>query len=346
MNHEGDRITFAGFVTIGLHDVALHALLVPALEVEGLEVAQLPCAQHVLIDLGQALRRAAIDRYGIQIVRCHLTRQRVDDRVVCHAVVVDLTASNQLMRGTIGGIDPEKGLLPPIVGGRQQLASVGSGAESVNGPVPVARQFADRAGAGIADDDVVSIGLEPGPVLCQPREVAVLQEHRLRIPRRIVGSQVLRRRGAVARCLEQVEVGRPRLAFSGDPEGEHDRVAIGAEGIFLVAAEWLGGNVAVQGLGDIDLLARFPIGTDRRREQMRSRAVAPGVPVTDEDAVVESPRRRPLGLFRQRLLRTLRICATRQHFHREGDAIPRRGKLQRSYVQRVVRDLRRFASVQ
>ena len=60
------------------------------------------------------------------------------------------------------------------------------------------------------------------------------------------------RRAPPSADLEEVEIGRPRLAAPGDARREHDALAVGTEAEVLVAAEGLRGDVGVEAPRQVD----------------------------------------------------------------------------------------------
>src|SRR5205085_9020500 len=92
------------------------------------------------------------------------------------------------------------------------------------------------------------------------------------IPGGVAGGEIHRRRAAVHRRLEQIEVGRPGLGVPGDARREHQRAAVGTEGEVLIATEGFAGNVRIEALRHVDRgRARSAARTQRRAEQMRTR---------------------------------------------------------------------------
>ncbi len=191
-----------------------------------------------------------------------------------------------------------------------------------------------------------AVRLEARAILGQPGEVAVAQEHRLGIPGGIVAGEILRRRAAGDRYLEQIEIGRPGLDETGNACREHQRVAIGAERIVRVVAEGLGRNVGVEGLGDIDRDAGFAIRAERRGEQVRTGAVTPGIPMPDEQPLEDTAIRLFLGARIEPVPRAGEQLAIGQDLHRHGEAVAGRRHLQRADLERVVRDLQALAAVE
>src|SRR5215468_9952443 len=103
--------------------------------------------------------------------------------------------------------------------------------------VPAAGQGTCTTAARRAQHDVEAVGLEPRVILREPGEIAVGEKNRLRVPGRIVGSEVDGRRAAVYRHLVEVEIRGPSFSVSGDARREHQRAAIAAEGEILVPTE-------------------------------------------------------------------------------------------------------------
>jgi hypothetical protein len=142
----------------------------------------------------------------------------------------------------------------------------------------------------------------------------------------------------------EIEVRRPRFFAAGDASGEHDGGAVRSEGVLLVAAEGLRGHISIEPLRNIDGRARLAVGPDVRDEEMRARAVAPRVPVADEQPVVHAPGGL-LFLFRVGpILRAFQVRAVDEDFHADGDAIAGGRDFERADVARIVRDLRCLAA--
>ncbi len=226
------------------------------------------------------------------------------------------------------------------------MPSVRSCAELGHRPVPRPRQLAHRARASVPENDVEAVGFKAGTLLRAPGEIAIAEEDRLGVPGRIVRGQIPGRRAACGRHLEQIEVGGPGLRAPGHAGGEHQGLAVGAERVVAVITVRLGGNVRIQRLGQVHGDLGLAVGTEGRAEQMRSGAVAPGVPVADEDPVVSAGRGFVLGACVEPLPGTGEQLAVGEHLHREGDAIARRRHLQRGDLQGIVADLHALAAVE
>ena len=163
----------------------------------------------------------------------------------------------------------------------------------------------------------------------------------------IVGGQVPRRGAAVRRRFVQIEVRRPGFFASRHARAEHHARAVGAEREFLVAAVGLGRHVRVERLAHVDRRAGAAVGVHRRDEQVRARAVAPGVPVPHEQAVEDaarSPCFLPAASSRSRV--HFEIGAVREHVHAERDALAARRESEGAHVEWIVGDLHGFAAGQ
>src|SRR6185503_1586178 len=94
-----------------------------------------------------------------------------------------------------GRVDGEQRRLPQVAGGGQKRAAVTLHLEVRDGAVPLRGDVAHHAVVPQLDGETV--GFETGTFHGQPGEIAVLEEHRLRVPGRVVGGEILRRRAAI-----------------------------------------------------------------------------------------------------------------------------------------------------
>ena len=230
-------------------------------------------------------------------------------------------------------IDVEQRHLADVVGRGQQALAVEARAEMADRAVPVAGERTHLAVTGAAQHHRETVGLESRTRHGEPSEIAVRQEHRLRIPSRIVSGEVARRIAAVGRDLVEVEVRGPRLAPVGEPCTEHDARTVAAERVVLIATERLRRHIGAHGARHIDRLAGFAIGGERQREELRQPTVLPGVPVTHEQLVVDESARFVLVACGQAIDAALQVHAICEHLHRDGEAIAARGDLERADIE-------------
>ena len=339
VHHERDRISPAGLEPVGLHHVAVHALIVPALEAELREVAHATAGEQLVVHFGESPGRAATQPEHVQVLRPAEVRAREHHALACRAERLHRAAGNESGRRPALRVDAVQGRLAQLIDARQQGLAVRRCAKAVDGPIPAAGEGAHRAAACVLQHDVKAVRLEPRALLREPGEVPVGEEHRQGIPGGVAGGEIHRRRAAVHRRLEQIEVGRPGLRVPGDARREHQRAAVGAEGEVLIAAEGLAGNVRIEALRHVDRgRARCAARTQRRAEQMRTRAVAPGVPVADEQALVEPTGRLVPGPGVEPLAGAGEGRAVGKHLHRQRQQIRVRGYLERAHLERIVGD--------
>ena len=176
-------------------------------------------------------------------------------------------------------------MLAELVRGDEELLRVGRPAERVGAAVPRGGQRARVAGGPVAHHHRAAIGLVAGAIHGQPRQPrAVGREAGRGVGGRVVLREVGGRLLAVDGRHEDVEVGAPRLLAAHPPRGEDQRLAVGGEGEVVGAAEGRGGRVGRHLLHHVH---RFPAG-HRLHEEVRAPAVAPAVPVAEEQAVVDA----------------------------------------------------------
>jgi hypothetical protein len=149
-----------------------------------------------------------------------------------------------------GRVDGEQRRLPQVAGGGQQRAAVTRHLEVRDGAVPLRGDVAHHAAVPQLDGEPV--GFETGTFHGQPGEIAVLEEHRLRVPGRVVGGEILRRRAAIYGHLVEIEVGRPGFLAPGDACVEHQQLAVGRERVFLVTTHGLRRDVRVEFAAHVD----------------------------------------------------------------------------------------------
>src|SRR5207302_10057267 len=124
-----------------------------------------------------------------------------------------------------------------------------------------------------------------------------------------------------------------------DTSREDQRTAVGTEGEVLIAADGLAGNVRIEALRHVERSrARCAARTQRRAEQMRTRAVAPAVPVAVEQALVEPTGRLVPGPGVEPLAGAGEGRAVGKHLHRQREQIRVRGYLEPAHLDRIVGD--------
>ncbi len=147
--------------------------------------------------------------------------------------------------------------------------------------------------------------------------------------------------------LVEIEVGRPGLFASRHARRRRRRAAVRAEREFFIAAERLRGNIRIERAGEGSTGApALPSAPNRGDEQMRARAVAPRVPVTHEQAVVDAAGRLAFPSRIELRLRAGEIGAVGSISIESSEAIAGRRDLEEAHIQRVVGHLRRLASGQ
>ena len=243
MHDESDRIFLAFRIAVRLHHVAIHRRLVPALERELLELAEAASLEPIRVDGGQPTQRLGrITRSGLEQVEI---RRRVERSPLDHYAVSgraecrDLTAI-QARRALQGGwVDFEQGDLADVIARGEQPSPVKGSAQRRHGAIPVGGQCAHAAIGDTAQHDLKAVGLESGARHGEPGQIAIGEEHRLRIPGRVVGGQVARCARALRRHLVEIEICRPGFTAIGEPRTEHEPRPVRAERIVFVTAEGL-----------------------------------------------------------------------------------------------------------
>ena len=135
--------------------------------------------------------------------------------------------------------------------------------------IPVGRERTCLAIFAAAQHHDVSIGLEARTRHCEPREIAVSQKHGLCVPRRIVGCQVARLASAICSNFIEIKISRPGFLCVGNTRREYDALAVGAEGVILLAAERLRGHMATYGARDQFEFTDLAIAAERGGEEAR-----------------------------------------------------------------------------
>ncbi len=268
VDEEGHRVARARRETERLHHVSVDGFAVPALEAELLVVAHRALTEHVLIHGSQAARRSARHASDVKICGTPEARERVDHGILQRRVVRDLARADNFVRRATGYIDCVQRLLADVVRRGEQLFAIRRDVEPADRAVPGLGECANRTRVRIAQHDVEAIGLEAGAILREIRHVAVLQEHGLCVPRRMVGGEILCGRRTIDRRLEEIEVGGPRLAAAGDACGEDDGAAIRSERELFIAAERLGRHIRIETARHVDGRAGSAIRPHDGDEQM------------------------------------------------------------------------------
>jgi hypothetical protein len=123
-----------------------------------------------------------------------------------------------------------------------------------------------------------------------------------------------RRGRAVQRNAPQVVIGAPRFLAVGRLGREHHRLAVGRDGEVLVAAERLGRRIAVEAVHQRDRGARGDAGlVQLQGVEVVLGPVVPGVPVADEQLVVDHAGGLLRALGGQLVLGALQGVAVGEH---------------------------------
>ncbi len=111
--------------------------------------------------------------------------------------------------------------------------------------------------------------------------------------------------------------------------GEHDRPAVRREREFLRSAEGLGGAVGVHAPHHIH---RGAAGC-RHDEKVRAPAILPLIPVSNEQAIVNTAGRSAIGELIEPLFDFCRAAGVGEHVHGKGDAFAVRRDRHRGNVE-------------
>ena len=232
------------------------------------------------------------------------------------------------------GIEGEDGMLTEVIGRQEELLRVRRPGHLGHRTIIVGA-FADAhdelalGGRGqVSGDDVESVGFEARTGHGEPRQrLAVGGEAGLGVPGGI-GGDLLRSHLALDGHAIEVEVGGPGLVPSHGPGGEDHRLTVGRDSELLAAAKRLGGCVGVHAPHQV----RCPPACEVEGEQVVPRAIAPAVPMTEEEAIVDEAR--GLGLLLLGLgLGCLFRALSRQDGQREEEVLAARGHFQGIDVQ-------------
>jgi hypothetical protein len=198
--------------------------------------------------------------------------------------------------------------------------------KSADRAVPVVDRLPHLPGGRVPHDQPKAIGLESWPRHRKVREPAAIRRiGGLRIPGRVVGSQVDRRGAAVGRHAKDVEVRRSGLGAAADPCRKHHLTAVRAESVVLAATEWPGWHIPIDGPGQHDGRAlACAIRIQRDREKPRHSSILPLVPVPHEQLLVALAMSLRRHLLIEAAARAFEVGAVRVHFNRENQAIAAR----------------------
>ena len=244
VHDECDGVLLARDPALRLHDVTVDLGAVGAGEGELLRGAECARTEQGGVDRGETRGRLAA--HGEMQVGRRPERGPGDHDTPCgRGEGLYLSFTDEAAAYTRRGIDIEQRHLADVVGRRQKALAVEACAEMGDRAVPVAGERAHLAVTGAAQHHLETVGLESRTRHGEPGEIAVRQEHRLRIPSGVVGGEVARRIAAVGRDLVEVEVRGPRLASAGEPCTEHDPRTVAAERVVLIATERLRRHIGV-----------------------------------------------------------------------------------------------------
>jgi hypothetical protein len=149
------------------------------------------------------------------------------------------------VRLTVRRVNGEECFLAAVRGDREEARAIGRRAKAHDGAVPGGGERACFSGARIAHGNMVAVRLKAGTIRGKIGQIAVPQEDRLRVRRRIALGEV-RRRAAFDGRFKEIKVRRPWLAARGNARRKHDALTVRAETELLIAAKGLRGHVGVE----------------------------------------------------------------------------------------------------
>ena len=132
VHQERDRIFAPRHVAMRLDHVAVDLLVVPAGKAELLELAERTLAQQVRVDAGQPAQGRGFTRRQEQVSGRRQRRPRNHGTAGRRRELRDLSLADDAGRATRGRIDGEQRVLPDVVRGGQQLASVVTGGQAAH----------------------------------------------------------------------------------------------------------------------------------------------------------------------------------------------------------------------
>ncbi len=340
VDQEGDRIGLALFITDRLDDIAMNVFIVPALEAELLVLAGGQAIEH-RIELGQ-VGSAVIEEGGFRfglIEGRRAVEVVLQENHAARGFRVGAGVSIPGQRRHLAGfhINAEQDVLADVIGIDQQALAVLRPLHAGDRTIPVRGKFAGLA-VFAHQHDAEAIGLKAGALHGQIGDGLAIGRNARRAVPGLVVSRVVGQGAAADRHGIDVEIGAPRLGLARFAGGEPDGLRIRRNGVIAFIAIGFGGDVAVIAIGQGDGIA----ARQRHIEQVIACAIGPGVPVADEDLVVDCAGGF-VGLAVGLLLDSASDLAAftfRENSETDNDALAVRRELIGLHVERQFRHLR------